>query len=281
MIKKEDIEYLIQPQRQLSINFKELWQYRELFYFFAWRDIKVKYKQTVLGFLWVVLQPLLITFIFVIFFSNTLKIPTDDIPAPVFYFSGLIFWNLFNFGVTNAANSMINNAHIIKKVYFPRLIIPVSSFLSVMVDFFMTISVFFVLIFYYSLNELEICFSKMTVCFMLAFILTSIFTTGMGILIASLNVKYRDFRYVIPFLIQFLFFVTPVIFPISVVSSPILKVLLNLNPMSGVITISRAGISIGEIDWMIVYLNFGISIVVLFIGLFNFRKTESYYADLV
>ena len=143
------MEYYIRPQGKFSLNLKELWQYRELFWFFTWRDIKVKYKQTLLGFLWAVLQPLLMMSVFVIFFSKGLNIPTDDIPAPIFYFSGLLFWNLFSSGLSSSANSMVVNADIIKKIYFPRLIIPFSGILVAFFDFLMAFLIFIIFIAFY------------------------------------------------------------------------------------------------------------------------------------
>ena len=131
--------YTIEPPRKLTIDWQELWRFRELFYFFTWRDIKVKYKQTALGFLWAILQPLAMMTVFVLFFSKGLNIPTDDIPAPIFYFTGLMFWNLFSSGLSASANSMVSNAEIIKKIYFPRLIVPFSSVLVALFDFLMTL----------------------------------------------------------------------------------------------------------------------------------------------
>ncbi|MFA6400825.1 MAG: hypothetical protein WCX31_04250 [Salinivirgaceae bacterium] len=143
------IEYRIKPPKGLSLNLKEIWQYKELFYFFTWRDIKVKYKQTVLGFLWAVLQPFLTMLIFAFFFGNLLRVPSDGLPYPIFAFSGLFIWNVFAGGLTSSANSMVSNANIIKKIYFPRLIIPMSSILVSAFDFFMAFAVFVGLMIYY------------------------------------------------------------------------------------------------------------------------------------
>ena len=137
-----NVEYTIKPPDKFSLNLEEIWLYRELFYFFTWRDIKVKYKQTILGFLWAVLQPFLMMMIFVVFFARVLNVPTDKIPAPIFYYSGLLLWNIFSTGLSGAGNSMVTNANIIKKIYFPRLIIPISSILVAVFDFLMAIIVF-------------------------------------------------------------------------------------------------------------------------------------------
>ena len=144
-----EIEYEIKPAKGFSLNLKELWEYRELFFIFTWRDIKVKYKQTILGFSWAVLQPLLMMVIFTVFFAGALDVPSDNLPYPVFVFSGLLIWNIFSTGLSNASNSMVSNANIIKKIYFPRLIIPMSSILVAIFDFFMAFFIYIGILFYY------------------------------------------------------------------------------------------------------------------------------------
>ena len=146
------MEYEIKPHEKLSLGIAELWQYRELFYFFTWRDVKVKYKQTVLGFAWAVLQPFFMMLIFSLFFGRALNVPSENIPYPVFVFSGLLLWNIFSTGITAAGNSMISNANIIKKIYFPRLIIPISSVLVSLFDFFMAALIFICILFYYHIE---------------------------------------------------------------------------------------------------------------------------------
>src|ERR1700741_4345092 len=191
-------EFEIKPESKLSINFKELWQYKELFFFFTWRDIKVKYKQTFFGFAWAVIQPVVMMLIFTVFFGNFLEVPHDDIPYPVFVFSGLMVWNIFSSGFTNAGNSMVSNANIIKKIYFPRLIIPVSSVLVALFDFLMTVLVYVALLIWY---HVPVDLSRMLIFFPLSLLITVFTTLGVGTLLAALNVKYRDFRYIIPFLV--------------------------------------------------------------------------------
>jgi lipopolysaccharide transport system permease protein len=190
-------EHIIDSAHQGVVNWKELWRYRELFYFFTWRDIKIKYKQTFLGFLWAILQPLLLMVIFTFFFGKALKVPSQSLPYPVFVFSGLLLWNIFSSGLTSSSNSMVNNASIIKKIYFPRLIIPVSSILVALFDFCMAFVLFLPLLLYYhqplSVHALW--------CWPVALLITLMATLGPGSWLAALNVKYRDFRYVIPFIV--------------------------------------------------------------------------------
>ncbi len=276
------MEYFIRPQGKFSLNLKELWQYRELFYFFTWRDIKVKYKQTFLGFLWAILQPLLMMTVFVVFFSRALKVPTDNIPAPIFYFSGLLLWNLFSSGLSSSANSMVTNADIIKKVYFPRLIIPYSGVLTALFDFLMALLLFIGLIIFYKLTVPTINISYNILLFLpISLVLTIITTIGLGCTLAALNVKYRDFRYVIPFTIQFLLFVTPVIYPVSIFQNiPYLKYILAINPMTGAVILGRSAFMPTPPDWSVIGISIFSAILLFFIGLYVFRKMEAYFADI-
>ena len=197
----------IHPPRGFSLGIRELWQYRELFYFFTWRDIKVKYKQTYLGILWAVLQPLLMMLLFTLIFSKTWKIDTGTVVYPVFVLSGLIIWGLFSSCVSHAGESMIQNANIIKKIYFPRLIIPGSSVLLALFDFMMGLVVFIIFCFIYH-QPLAI---NAIIYFPAGILLIVLAGFGAGTFLAALNVKYRDFSYVIPFGLQIVFFSSQVI----------------------------------------------------------------------
>lgn len=271
------MEYEIKPVGKLSLGLKELWDFRELFYFFTWRDIKVKYKQTALGVLWAVLQPFLLMVVFTLFFGQALGVPTNnDMPYPVFVYSGLLLWNIFSSGLSNAANSMVSNANIIKKIYFPRLIIPISSILVALFDFIMAFAIYIGILIYYRQPV-----SPTIVLYLpLSITITVLSTFGLGSLLAALNVKYRDFRYVIPFLIQIALFLTPVIYPVSIIKFEWAKYLLSLNPMSGAIELIRCSITSTEPDFVLTLTSMLISIALFFTGLFYFRKTEYYFADL-
>ncbi len=259
------------------MDLKELWNYRELFYFFTWRDIKVKYKQTFLGFAWAILQPLVLMVIFSLFFGRALKVPSDGIPYPLFSFSGLMLWNVFSSGLSGAGNSMVSNANIIKKIYFPRLIIPMSSILVAVFDFLMAFLVYLGIVFYYDYGlSWELLY-----VLPLSLILTVIATFGLGTLIAALNVKYRDFRYILPFLIQTLLFLTPVIYPTSMLGDyPWLIKVLAINPMYAPITLLRNALVDYPLDISLVAMSSLSGFMVLLGGIFYFRKTESYFADL-
>jgi lipopolysaccharide transport system permease protein len=274
-------EYIIEAPKKVAINWSELWRYRELFYFFTWRDIKVKYKQTVLGFLWAILQPLAMMTVFVLFFSKGLKISTDNLPAPIFYFVGLMFWNLFSSGLNSSANSMVTNAEIIKKIYFPRLIIPFSGVLVALFDFLMTLIPFIGLMLYYWITTDFMISWHILYLLPLSLLLTLITTVGLGCTIAAWNVKYRDFRYVVPFMIQFLLFVTPVIYPVTMFDNiPFLKYILALNPMTGVMIMARNGFSSEVLPLDLIGISIFTALILLITGLYTFRKMEAYFADI-
>ncbi len=268
-------ESVIDADRMSVLDWKELWSYRELFYFFSWRDIKIKYKQTVLGFLWAILQPLLMMVIFTLFFGRALNIPSQNLPYPVFVFSGLLIWNMFSSGLTNSSNSMVNNATIIKKIYFPRLIIPVSSILVALFDFMMACIVFLPLLLYY---QQQVSFQAIWV-WPLAIVMTTIATLGPGSLLAALNVKYRDFRYVIPFLIQLLFFLSPVLYPVSMLEHPLLRYTLVLSPMYAAIELFRMPLTQTWPDPTSMAISITSGILLMVIGLVYFKKTENFFAD--
>lgn len=271
-----DLIDIIEPSRRRLFNWKELWRYQELFYFFTWRDIKIKYKQTVLGFLWAVLQPLLMMVIFTFFFGRALNIPSQNLPYPVYVFSGLLIWNIFSSGLTNAANSMVNNATIIKKIYFPRLIIPVSSILVAAFDFIMAFVLFLGILIIFNQPVLWISL----VIWPLAIFVAVIATLGLGCWLAALNVKYRDFRYVIPFLVQILFFLTPVIYPITLLKYPLLKFILVASPMYAAVELFRFPLTGIFPDTTFLLTSLGSGVLFLLVGIIYFRKTEDFFADL-
>ncbi len=272
----EPFEDVIDSSRRNVFNWKELWRYQELFYFFTWRDIKIKYKQTVLGFLWAILQPLLMMMIFSLFLGRALSLSSQSLSYPVYVFSGLIIWNIFSTGLTGAANSMINNAVIIKKIYFPRLIIPVSSVLVAAFDFLMAFALFVLVLVYFqqpvSINALWY--------WPLGLLTSMLATLGLGCWLAALNVKYRDFRYVIPFLVQVLFFVTPVIYPVSLIEYPFLQYALALSPMYAAVEFFRFPLTSVIVNPMFVYVSLVTNLLLLIIGIIYFKRTEDYFADL-
>lgn len=271
------VEYEIRPKGKFSLGLDELWQYRELFYYFTWRDVKVKYKQAALGIAWAILQPFMLMVIFTVVFSKGLNISSGDLPYPVFAFSGLIFWQVFSSGLSGAANSMVSNANIIKKIYFPRLIIPLSAILTTVFDFCFAFIVFLGLLLFYQLP-----FEPLHWVFFLAagLLLTVFATTGLSLFLAAWNVKYRDFQYVIPFLVQVLFFLSPVLYDPAQFEGSFFKILLTFNPMSGAIHLGRAAFIGAPPDWSLVVCSFASATILFITGLVTFRKMERYFADL-
>jgi lipopolysaccharide transport system permease protein len=268
-------EEIIDSSKRNLLDLKELWRHRELFYFFTWRDLKVKYKQTVLGFMWAVLQPLLMTVIFSLFFGRALNVPSQGLPYPVFVLSGLIVWNLFSSGLTSAATSMVNNFLVIKKIYFPRLVIPVSAVLIALFDFAIAFIFFIGVLLYYnqSVSWLAVIYWPLSVA------ATVVATLGLGCWMSALNVKYRDIRYVIPFFVQLLFFLSPVIFPVSLLKYPALQYILVTSPLYAAIELFRSPLIGVTPDLYFISISLSSAVVLLVIGLVYFKRTESHFAD--
>lgn len=271
------MEYVIQAQNKFSPGLKELWQYRELFYFFTWRDVKVKYKQAALGILWAILQPLIMMVMFTLIFSKALHVNSDGIPYPVFALSGLLIWNIFSNGLLNSANSMVTNANIIKKIYFPRLIIPMSAILTAMVDFFFALIIYTIVLIYY---HQDVSLLKLILYLPLAILLTIVTTFGLGTFLAALNIKFRDFQYLIPFLIQFLLFANPVLYSTKSITNPWVNMLMKANPIASSIQLCRSIFTGQLVNWQAVGAGSIVAILLLLMGVYTFRKTESYFADL-
>jgi lipopolysaccharide transport system permease protein len=269
-------EYVIEPKQKKLIDWHELWSYHELFYFFTWRDIKVKYKQAVLGVLWVVLQPLLTVLIFTLFFGRALNVNSQVQNYPVFVFSGLLLWNVFSSSVLSAGNSMISNAQIIKKIYFPRIIIPVSSILTSLVDF-VVVFVLFVLTLLYVSPDFN--FTAL-LWWPVAFIMMLTGTLGISCWLAALSIKYKDFRYIVPFGLQVALFLSPVIYPIAITDRIWLEYAVAANPMYGAITMFRIPFMGIPSDPWPMCISFVASLFFVIVGLNYFNKTEAYFADI-
>jgi lipopolysaccharide transport system permease protein len=271
------IEYEIKAQGKFSVGIKELWQYRELFYFFTWRDVKVKYKQAVLGISWAILQPLVMMLVFTLIFSKALNVSSDGIPYPVFAISGLLIWNIFSTGLLNSANSMITNSNIIKKIYFPRLIIPMTAILTALVDFLFALIIYAVILIYYNQH---ISILKLFLYLPLSIIITIVTTFGLGTFLAALNIKYRDFQYLLPFMIQFLLFANPVLYSSKAFKNQWINGFMKANPIASAIELCRSIFTGTQVDWQAVGLGSVVSMALLLTGLYTFRKTEAYFADL-
>jgi len=255
---------------------RELWTYRELTYFLAWRDVKVRYKQTVLGVIWAVIQPLFTMVIFTLLFGQLAKIPTDGIPGPIFYFSALVPWIYFSTTLSSAGMSLASNSNLLTKIYFPRIILPSAIALSNLVDFFIGSAMFIGFMVYY-----EIPLGWNLLLWPVLVILLVLLSLSLGVFLAALNVKYRDFRYAIPFAIQLLLFATPIIYPVSMIPEKF-RWLVALNPLSGVIEAFRyALVPSMTIDWGLLWFSMGVTAVLLVAGVAYFKKAEKAFADIV
>lgn len=268
---------IIKPQKGwVGINFMELYFYRELFYIFAWRDIKVRYKQTIIGITWAILQPFLSMVVFSVFFGNLAKIPSGGVPYPIFVFSGLLFWNYFSVSLTNSSDTLVTNENVIKKIYFPRLLLPLSSTITPMIDFALALVILTGLMIYYHFTPTVTGIALLPFLVLLSFLSAA----GLGSLLAAINVRFRDIRYALPFFIQTLFFLTPVIYPTTLIGEKY-RWILSLNPMTGIIETARSGITGNkEIDFVLLAISTIIAIFLFLLGIFYFRKTERVFADL-
>ena len=263
------------PRKWVPVDLQELWNYRELLTSFTMRDIKIRYKQTALGFLWAIIQPLFMMLIFTIIFGGFAKIPSEGIPYPLFSFAALLPWMLFSEGLTRSTMSMVTNSNIMTKVYFPRLIMPISGILSPLIDFVVSISILVLMMAYYGFVP------TINIIYLPFFILLALATSlGIGLWLSALNVKYRDFQYTVPFIVQLWMYASPVVYPASMIPEAI-RPLYGLNPMAGVIEGFRWGLLGTEIPGPMILVSVGVVVVLLVSGMFYFRRMEQYYADIV
>jgi lipopolysaccharide transport system permease protein len=267
---------VIRPSRGwVPINFHELWHYRELLYFLTWRDLKVRYKQTVLGALWAIIQPVFTMAVFSLFFGRLAKVPSDGIPYPLFALSGLIPWQLFAYALTQSSNSVVANKNLVSKVYFPRLIVPLAAVLSGLVDFGIAFGVLLVMFVFYGFVP-----SPALAMIPLAIILTIFSALAVGLWLSALNVRYRDVQYTIPFLTQLWMFATPIAYPSSLIP-PQFRAVYGLNPMAGVVECFRWGL-FGQTGGSFALIGLSSFVVLLAFlgGLAYFRRVEKTFADL-
>jgi lipopolysaccharide transport system permease protein len=265
-----------------AINLIEVWRYRELLWFLALRDVKLRYKQTALGVAWAVIQPLFTMLVFSVFFGGLGKIPSDGIPYPLFVMAALLPWQLFSYALTQSSNSLVAEQRLITKVYFPRLIVPLASVLSGLVDFAVAFVLLLGLMAYYSLTanyQLPLSWSLLAVPALILFALAT--ALAVGLWMAALNVRYRDVRYTIPFITQFWMFLTPVAYPSSLVPER-WRALYGLNPMAGVVEGFRwALLGNGDFHGPLMAVSGGVVILLLAGGLFYFRRLERTFTDVV
>lgn len=270
---------VIRPKKRLTIDWKELKEYRELFFYFAWRDVKVRYKQTAIGILWAVLQPFIQMVVFTLFFNKAVGVQTGSaaVPYAIFSYTGLLFWNYFSQALQRSANSLVDNQSVVTKVYFPRVIPPISSTIVSLIDFAFASIIFVGLMIYFKFPPTL----QGMLILVPAIVVTFIAATGPGLFLAAVNVKYRDVKQALPFLIQTGLFLTPVIYPVTAIPQQY-QWILYLNPMTGVINAVRASfLGAGTIDWPLTALSVIMAILMFIGGLYYFKGREKEFADII
>ena len=260
----------------ISLKLGELWEYKELLYFLAWRDIKVRYKQTVLGAAWAIVQPFFTMVVFSLFFGKLAKVPSDGIPYPIFAYAALVPWTFFANGLNQSSNSLVGSANLIKKVYFPRLVVPIASVISGVFDFILAFLVLLGMMLYYGI------FPKANIVWLPFLLLLTLTTSlGVGLWLSALNVQFRDVRYTVPFLTQFWLFATPIAYPSSLLSQP-WRTLYGINPMVGVVEGFRwALLGTDTAPGPIMIVSSLVALALLIGGAYYFRRLEKSFADVV
>jgi len=272
-------ELIIKPTKRLAINWREMVTYRELFFYFAWRDVKVRYKQTAIGASWAILQPFVQMIVFTLFFNKVAGIQSgnDAVPYAIFSYTGLLFWNFFSSALTKASNSLVDNQSVVTKVYFPRLLLPLSSTLIGLIDFAFAFIVFIGLAIYFHIPPTL----EAIVLLPPALFITFLAASGIGMFLAAVNVKYRDVKQAVPFFIQVGLFITPVIYPVTAVPEKY-QWLLYLNPMTGVINAMRSSfLHTAPINWSLTILSVASALVMFVVGLYYFKGREKEFADII
>jgi len=253
-----------------------MWHYRELFYFLVWRDVRIRYRQTLLGAAWAIIQPLFGMVVFTLFFGNLAKMPSDGIPYPIFFYSTLLPWTYFSTAINFSGNSLIGNAQLIRKVYFPRVTLPVASVLGGLLDFAIAFLILVGMMFYFKTG-----FGWGLLLWPVLILELLLLALGIGMFLAALNVRYRDVKYAIPFVVQLWLFVTPIIWPMSIVPEKF-RLLVQLNPLTGVMETFRSTLFPGrEIQWQALLLSAALTVIMLAVGWIYFRKTERTFSDMI
>lgn len=267
---------VLKPTRGFRFGLRDLWEYRELLYFMAWRDIKVRYKQTLLGGSWAVLQPLLLTIVFTVILGTRLDIPTGGVDYAIFAFAGLLPWTLFSQSLITGSNSLVISSNLISKIYFPRLVLPVAAVGSFLLDFVVAFVLLGAMMAWYGV---EASWTLLLVVPLMLFAATV--SLSVSIWLSAMNVRYRDIRYAVPFIVQLWLFVTPVVYPANLLDEPG-RTILGLNPMTGVVEGFRwAALGIGDAPGVLMLLSGGVTLLLLIGGLIYFHRTERTFADVI
>jgi lipopolysaccharide transport system permease protein len=271
------VTHIAPSQGWVSLKLGELWEYRELIYFLIWRDVKVRYKQTVLGAAWAIIQPFFTMVVFSVFFGKLAKVPSDGIPYPIFSYAALVPWTFFSRGLSQASNSLVGGARLIKKVYFPRLAMPIATVLGGVVDFGLAFVVLLGMMLYYGMMP------TVNVIWLPFFLLLALVTSlGVALWLSAMNVQFRDVHYTVPFITQFWMFATPIAYSSSLIENPLFRALYGINPMAGVVEGFRwALLAAGTAPGPIIVVSCLAALMLLVSGAFYFRRVEKTFADVV
>jgi lipopolysaccharide transport system permease protein len=274
----------IRPKdKLLSVDFKEIWQYRDLMMLFVKRNIITQYKQTILGPLWYVIQPMMTTVMYMVVFGGIAKISTDGLPQPLFYLAGISFWQYFADCLTKTSNTFVNNAGIFGKVYFPRLVTPLSDVISNLVRFGIQFALFLIVyIYYFIFTDANIQPNLYALLFPILVIMLAGLALGFGILFSSMTTKYRDLQLLLSFFVSLWMYATPVIYPLSTITNDTLRMVMQLNPLTGIVEFFKYGmLGVGNHEWWMLGYSFGFMVVLLAIGIVVFNKVQKSFMDTV
>ena len=275
---------VIKPKNKLlSVDFKEIWRYRDLMLLFVKRNIITQYKQTILGPLWFLIQPMMTTIMYMVVFGGIAKISTDGLPQPLFYLAGICFWQYFSDCLTKTSNTFVSNASIFGKVYFPRLVSPLSDVISNLVRFSIQFGLFACVYLYYVIfTSVSVCPNWYALLFPLLVLMLAGLALGFGILFSSMTTKYRDLQLLLSFFVSLWMYATPVIYPLSTISNPKVLLVMKLNPLTGIIEFFKYGfLGVGCHDWWMLGYSFGFMVVLLAIGIVVFNKVQRSFMDTV
>ncbi len=268
-------DVIIKPKKGIgNLNITELFEFKELFVVLALREFQVRYKQTIIGVLWAILRPVMTMIVFTFLFGTIAKLPSDGIPYPVFSYSGLLLWSFFSTALAASSSSMIGNSKLITKIYFPRVIIPVSSTIVSLIDYAIAFVILLFLMMYYGIS-----FTYTMPLFLISLLVSWLLSIGLGFWFSAINVKYRDVQYALPFLIQLIMYATPVIYPVSIAGK--YQWILSLNPMSGLVEAHRAALLGNAINWDLLGISVAMTVVILISGYVYFKSVEKYFADII
>jgi lipopolysaccharide transport system permease protein len=277
--KSANITYIKPSGALLSLDLKDFWTYRELLYFLTWRDVKVRYKQTAIGVLWAILQPVLTTAIFTVIFSALARFESQRVPYPLFALSGFLVWLFVFNSISFAANSLVGNSNLVTKIYFPRLIVPISATLSGLFDLLFSFAVLAAMMIYY-VSKGAVALSWQIVFAPVFILLAVLLTVSLGNLFSALNVRFRDVKFALPFALQVWMFASPIFYPPEILSEKV-RFVLAFNPLTGILQGFRASLFGEQYDWLTIGISLAMTLVLMALSLFIFKRMEDDFADLI